>query len=58
MYAYLSTREFAKALGVSWQTVYNWVKSGKLAYVVLPSGQFRIPREEVERFSLHSLRQK
>jgi len=45
---YLSTREFAKIMGVSRVTVVKWIKSGKIvAYSV--HGRWRIPCSEVER---------
>jgi excisionase family DNA binding protein len=45
---YLSTREFAKLLGVSRVTVIKWIKKGRItAYSV--HGKWRIPHSEVER---------
>jgi len=45
---YLTTREFAKLLGVSRVTVVKWIKSGRIvAYSV--HGKWRIPYSEVER---------
>jgi excisionase family DNA binding protein len=45
---YLSTREFARLLGVSRVTVVKWIKSGRIvAYSV--HGKWRIPYNEVER---------
>jgi DNA binding domain, excisionase family len=45
---YLSTREFARILGVSRVTVIKWIKTGKIvAYDV--HGKWRIPYTEVER---------
>jgi len=45
---YLSTREFAKLLGISRVTVIKWIKSGRIvAYSV--HGKWRIPYSEVER---------
>jgi excisionase family DNA binding protein len=45
---YLTTREFAKLLGVSRVTVIKWIKSGRVvAYSV--HGRWRIPYSEVER---------
>jgi excisionase family DNA binding protein len=45
---YLSTREFAKLLGVSRVTVIKWIKTGRIvAYSV--HGKWRIPYSEVER---------
>jgi excisionase family DNA binding protein len=45
---YLSTREFARLLGVSRVTVFKWVGSGRIvAYSV--HGRWRTPYGEVER---------
>jgi excisionase family DNA binding protein len=45
---YLSTREFARVLGVSRVAVIKWIKSGRIvAYSV--HGEWRIPYSEVER---------
>ncbi len=45
---YLSTREFARVLGVSRVTVIKWIKAGRIvAYNV--HGRWRIPYSEVER---------
>lgn len=46
---FLTTAEVASIFGVSRAAVINWINSGKLEHIVLPSGQFRIPREEVAR---------
>jgi excisionase family DNA binding protein len=45
---YLSTREFAKLLGVSRVTVIKWIKSGRIAAYSV-HGRWRIPYSEVER---------
>jgi excisionase family DNA binding protein len=45
---YLSTREFAKLLGVSRVTVIEWIKSGRVAAYSV-HGRWRIPYSEVER---------
>jgi len=45
---YLTTREFARIIGVSRSTVISWIKSGRIvAYSV--HGKWRIPYSEVER---------
>jgi excisionase family DNA binding protein len=45
---YLTTREFARVLGVSRVTVIKWIKKGRItAYSV--HGRWRIPYSEVER---------
>jgi len=33
------------------ETVYGWIRTGKLKYVLTPGGQKRIPRAEVERIT-------
>jgi excisionase family DNA binding protein len=45
---YLSTREFAKMLGVARVTVIKWIKSGRIAAYNV-HGRWRIPYSEVER---------
>jgi excisionase family DNA binding protein len=44
---YLSTREFAKLLGVSRVTVIKWIKGGRVAAYSV-HGRWRIPYSEVE----------
>lgn len=46
---YLSTGQAAAALGVSPQTIVNYVQAGKLDAHRLPSGHRRISRESVDR---------
>ena len=31
------------------ETIYGWIRAGKIKYVLTPGGQKRIPRAEVER---------
>lgn len=45
----LTPREAAKLLGITAQTIYRWIRTGKLTYTRLPSGLYRIPRSEIER---------
>ena len=45
---YLSTREFAKMLGVARVTVIKWIKSGRIAAYNV-HGRWRISYSEVER---------
>jgi len=45
----LSVSEVAEKLGVSKQTVWRWIREGKLKVVKLPSGRYRIPSEELEK---------
>jgi excisionase family DNA binding protein len=46
----LSTNDVAKQLGVSRQTVYNWIKSGKLPAVQVGS-VYRVTQEVVDAFA-------
>ncbi len=45
---YLSTRDFARILGVSRVTVIKWIKTGRIAAYNV-HGKWRIPYSEVER---------
>ena len=45
----LTCPEVAAELGVADETVRAWVRNEKIAHVLLPSGQPRIPRSEVDR---------
>ncbi|MDG6901237.1 MAG: helix-turn-helix domain-containing protein [Nitrososphaerota archaeon] len=40
-------KEAAELLNVSRQTIWAWIKGGKIKAVRLPSGQHRIPDSEV-----------
>jgi len=42
------TNEAAKALGVSYVTIYRWIKAGKLTPIRI-AGRTLIPKSEVER---------
>jgi len=42
--------EVAYMLGVSYWTVYRWVRSGKLKGVKVPSGRWRVPKSALEAF--------
>lgn len=39
----LSTKEAADLVGVSPRTITNWAESGKVPYLKLPGGGYRIP---------------
>lgn len=41
-------KEVAKIFGVHWQTVRNWIKSGKIKAIQVQK-TIRIPDEEIER---------
>lgn len=45
----LSTGKVAASLGVTINTVKNWVRAGKIKAVRLPSGHYRIPAGELDR---------
>lgn len=45
----LTTTQAAEMLGVSRDTVARWIRLGQLPAVRLPSGQYRVKREDVER---------
>ena len=34
------------------ETVYGWIRTGKIKYVLTPGNQKRIPRTEVERITM------
>lgn len=38
--------EYAKLKGVTYRTVWNWVKNGKVAHELTPSGGIRIVEDE------------
>lgn len=39
----LSTTQAAALLNVSRRTILNWIESGKVPYVRLPGGDYRVP---------------
>jgi excisionase family DNA binding protein len=45
----LRTEQVAKLLNTSPATVRNWIRLGLIEAVRLPSGQYRIRREDVEK---------
>jgi len=44
-----TTSEVAELLGTTRVSVWRWIKTGKIRAIKLPGGQYRIPREEVEK---------
>jgi excisionase family DNA binding protein len=49
-----STGKAAEILGVCKATIYNWIKDGKIEYVRLPNGHYRIPELEIlKKLSSH-----
>jgi len=47
---YYTTGDVAKLFGVSVSAVQYWIKRGKIKAIKTPGGQYRIPKEELERF--------
>lgn len=47
---FFTIQETAKALKVGLRTIYNWNKAGRIAFVQLGKGNFRVRKEELERF--------
>lgn len=45
----LNSQETAKALGITTQTLYNWIRAGKIESIKNPSGQRMFPREIIDR---------
>ena len=43
--------EAAKILKVSRETFYEWLRTGKINYTVLPNGQKRIPESELKKYT-------
>jgi excisionase family DNA binding protein len=39
----LSTKQAAELLNVSKRTILNWIESGKIPYLKLPGGDYRVP---------------
>jgi len=50
MEEFLSPRDVCRLLGISYITLWRWVKKGKIKAVRSPSGRYLIPRSEVARF--------
>lgn len=49
MPALWKVKEVAVAMKMTPQTLYAWIKGGKVTHLRTPSGRIRIPVEEVER---------
>jgi len=49
MKKFYTTGEVAKELEVSIETVSNWIKKGLIRAIIFPTGQRRIPREEIDK---------
>ncbi len=46
---FLSPRDVCRALGVSYITLWRWIREGRIRVVRSPSGRYLIPRSEIER---------
>ena len=49
MSEFLSSRDVCKLLGISYMTLWRWIREGKIKAVKSPSGRYLIPREEIEK---------
>jgi len=49
MKEFITVSELAKEFGFSRQAVSRWLLEGKVKYIKLPNGQYRIPKEEIKR---------
>ncbi len=48
---FLTVKQVAEALSVNRNTVYGWIKKGKLASMALPGGRsYRVSRDSLEEF--------
>lgn len=50
---YYTTKEVAEKLKVTWQTVFRWIKSGKLQYDKI-GYQYRITQKHLDEFMKQS----
>lgn len=46
---YISVTAAARRLDVDGETIRRWIKTGKLAAIQLPSGQYRVASAQVEK---------
>ncbi|MCE4621535.1 MAG: IS607 family transposase [Desulfurococcales archaeon] len=49
MEEFLSPRDVCRILGVSYITLWRWIREGRINVVRSPSGRYLIPRSEIER---------
>ncbi|WP_054849366.1 IS607 family transposase [Vulcanisaeta sp. JCM 14467] len=49
MEEFLSPRDACKIVGVSYITLWRWIREGRVRAVRSPSGRYLIPRSEIER---------
>ena len=45
----LRPREVCKRLGISYTTLYRWIRNGRIKAVRIASGRYRIPESELKR---------
>lgn len=48
---FYTPKEVADLLKVKETTVWAWIKSGKIEYIKLPGGQYRIPQQTVDKLT-------
>ncbi len=49
MEEFLSPRDACRVLGVSYITLWRWIREGRIRVIRSPSGRYLIPRSEIER---------
>ncbi|MCD6488476.1 MAG: IS607 family transposase [Desulfurococcales archaeon] len=49
MEEFLSPRDACRMLGISYITLWRWIREGRIKVVRSPSGRYLIPRSEIER---------
>jgi len=49
MEEFLSPRDACRVLGVSYITLWRWIREGRIKVIRSPSGRYLIPRSEIER---------
>lgn len=45
----ITPTRFARLLGLHYNTIANWKKEGRIPFVDMPSGRWRIPESELEK---------
>ncbi len=49
MEEFLSQRDACRVLGISYVTLWRWIREGRIKVVRSPSGRYLIPRSEIDR---------
>ena len=49
MEGFLSPRDACRILGISYITLWRWIREGRIKAIRSPSGRYLIPRSEIER---------